>query len=468
MDKDKISSLDILSEFGLTDNQAKVFLAITKLDTPTVTEVADESGVRREEIYRLLPGLEKIGLIERLLGKPLRLKMLDPKSSITTLVTLEKEKAKDHIEFLSTKSKQLLKLLGHQEIISHHEEMDSEFSLIQEKESIRSVLSEIITKAEKQLDILFSRKDLIWLLSTQGEAFQSAFTRGVKIRIISEPTTTKDRIPKILHRQFPGEAEVPLKYIKKPNAFYIVADNSQLILITTGVQHLPSATCLWTNNKSFVTMTDSSFENHWHDSVHWTNVDGINLAVSKQEDCEERAVHMHRILLYRSIEVKEKVLFNFLKEYYEAQYLVVYVCTQDCIDDAKKSMHKFGFDPEMIEDTKNLRLLNWNQWMTNSGKFSVEKAIDVWDDLIFESQNLGFKGIAIASDMKFFFDNNLIEELMDYEMHIHKMTGGQMEVMCAYDEKSILERHNPLQLYGRLIGNHTTLLADDKKNKTTG
>jgi sugar-specific transcriptional regulator TrmB len=462
MDKDENSSLDILSEFGLTDNQAKVFLATTKLGTPTVAEVADASGVRREEIYRLLPELEKIGLIERLLGKPLRLKSLDPKASITTLVDLEKERAKDRIELLSTKSKKLLKLLGHREVVSHHEEMDSEFSLIQEKESIRVGLSELITKTEKQLDILFSRKDLIWLVSTQGEALQHAYARGVKIRIMSEPTTTRDRIPKILHRQFPGKAEVPLRYFLQPNAFYIIADSSQLILITTGAQHLPSATCLWTNNQSLVSMTASSFEEHWHDSVHWKNVDGINLSVAQQERCEERGVHVHRVLLYRSIEVKEKVLLNFLKEHYEAQYLVIYVCVQDCIDDAKKSMHKFGFDPEMIDDPKNLRLLNWNQLIMKNEEYSVDKAIDVWDELIVESQNLGFEGVAIASDMKFFFDNDMIEELIDYEKHLHKMAGEQMELMCAYEEKLILERDNPLWLYGRLIGHHTALLTEEK------
>ena len=121
-DEEKIS-FDILSEFGLTENQAKVFIATTRLGTPTVSEVADASEVRREEVYRLLPELEKMGLIERLLGKPLRLRTPNPKSAITTLVNLEREKAKDRITELSAKSRDLLQYLGHQPVESSSDEV---------------------------------------------------------------------------------------------------------------------------------------------------------------------------------------------------------------------------------------------------------------------------------------------------------------------------------------------------------
>ena len=462
MNKDESLSLEILAEFGLTENQAKVFLATTKLGTPTVAEVADVSEVRREEIYRLLPELEKIGLIERLLGKPLRLKTLDPASSITTLVNLEREKANDRISELSMKSKKLLQFLGEHEGLPEEGELTSEFSLIQEKESIRVGLHELISKAEKQIDVLLSRKDLIWFVSTQGESLHKAFEDGVKIRIMSEPTSGRDRIPKILHRQFPGATEVPLKYLLNPNAFYIIADKYRLIMITSGVGHLPSSTCLWTNNKSLVSLTSSSFEGHWHDSVHWKTVEGITLAVAPQEESGEEQAHVHRFLLYHSNETKEKVLFNFLKERYEAGYMVMYICSEDCINNAKEAMQKFGFDSKLIDDPKNLRLLSWNQWMLDNGEFSIDKAIETWDELFFESQDLGFKGLAAASDMNFFFDNNLIDTLEDYEKQVHRMIEGQMELKCAYEEKAILQSENPLQLYGRVVGYHTALLTEDK------
>ena len=125
-------------------------------------------------------------------------------------------------------------------------------------------------------------------------------------------------------------------------------------------------------------------------------------------------------------------------------------------------MQKFGFDSKLIDDPKNLRLLSWNQWMLDNGEFSIDKAIETWDELFFESQDLGFKGLAAASDMNFFFDNNLIDTLEDYEKQVHRMIEGQMELKCAYEEKAILQSENPLQLYGRVVGYHTALLTEDK------
>ena len=60
---------DLLLGLGLTLNQAKVYLAVIKLEKTTVGQVANFSKVRREDVYRILPSLEKMGLIERLLGQ---------------------------------------------------------------------------------------------------------------------------------------------------------------------------------------------------------------------------------------------------------------------------------------------------------------------------------------------------------------------------------------------------------------
>jgi sugar-specific transcriptional regulator TrmB len=463
MNNEEKISFDILSEFGLTENQAKVFIATARLGNPTVSEIAEKSEVRREEVYRLLPELEKMGLIERLLGKPLRLKTPNLGSAITSLVKIEREKAKDRITELSNKSNELLQYLGHSSVEpSSDKEVVSDFSLIQEKELIRVGLYDMINNASSQLDILFSRTDLIWLLSTEGEVLQKAADSGVKIRIMSEPPSDRDRLPKILRRRFSDETQVPMKYILNPTAFYFIMDRSQLMFVTSGVHHLPSASCLWTNNESFVRMASNNFENRWHESVHWKTVDGIALSVSPQDGSEGGTSHVHRILLYESQESKFKVLFHFLKNRYDAGYMIIYVCPENCIEDIKEAMCKFGFEDKAVNAQKQIRILEWTYWMLNDGSFNIEKAIDVWDELYFEAQDLGFSSIAVASDMKFFFDNNLIDELEEYEKQIHNIMVGQMEWKCAYDEKSLLSTSEPLQLYARLLGSHTILLTEEK------
>ena len=59
-------STDLLTDFGLTPYQAKIYLAAVKLGPSAAGKLAKVAGVRREEVYRTLPKLEKAGLIERM------------------------------------------------------------------------------------------------------------------------------------------------------------------------------------------------------------------------------------------------------------------------------------------------------------------------------------------------------------------------------------------------------------------
>lgn len=65
---------EMLSDFGLTRNQAKVYIATAQLGLSSVGQISKLSKVRREDVYRVLPKLEKKGLIEKLLGTPTKIR----------------------------------------------------------------------------------------------------------------------------------------------------------------------------------------------------------------------------------------------------------------------------------------------------------------------------------------------------------------------------------------------------------
>jgi sugar-specific transcriptional regulator TrmB len=52
-----------LKDFGLTENEAKVYLANLELGSATVQEVAKKSGVKRTTIYTMLENLKRYGLM---------------------------------------------------------------------------------------------------------------------------------------------------------------------------------------------------------------------------------------------------------------------------------------------------------------------------------------------------------------------------------------------------------------------
>jgi sugar-specific transcriptional regulator TrmB len=98
---------DLLLGLGLTLNQAKVYLAILKLEKTTVGQVAKFSKVRREDVYRILPALEKMGLIEKLLGKPTEIRATPISDALTFLVAEEKTRSDDRLSGMRSRVKRL-------------------------------------------------------------------------------------------------------------------------------------------------------------------------------------------------------------------------------------------------------------------------------------------------------------------------------------------------------------------------
>jgi len=98
---------DLLLGLGLSLNQARVYLTVLKLEKTTVGQVSKFSKVRREEVYRILPSLEKLGLIERLLGKPTEIRATPISDALSFLVSEEKAKSDDRLSGMRSKVKSL-------------------------------------------------------------------------------------------------------------------------------------------------------------------------------------------------------------------------------------------------------------------------------------------------------------------------------------------------------------------------
>jgi len=89
---------EMLSDFGLTRNQAKVYIATAQLGLSSVGQISKLSKVRREDVYRVLPKLEKRGLIEKLLGTPTKIRATPIKEAIAILIKREEESFRTSVE----------------------------------------------------------------------------------------------------------------------------------------------------------------------------------------------------------------------------------------------------------------------------------------------------------------------------------------------------------------------------------
>ena len=94
---------------GLSPNQAKVYQTILKLGNVPVGLIAKSSSVRREDVYKVLPTLEKMGLVEKLLGKPAMIRATSVAGALASLIVDEKVKSDEKIAAMKTKFQVLSK-----------------------------------------------------------------------------------------------------------------------------------------------------------------------------------------------------------------------------------------------------------------------------------------------------------------------------------------------------------------------
>ena len=75
-----------LLRLGLTEYEAKTYIAIISLNTGSISEICTRSSVPRSRTYDVLARLQERGLVERLDSTPIKYKAQDPKMAIEDML----------------------------------------------------------------------------------------------------------------------------------------------------------------------------------------------------------------------------------------------------------------------------------------------------------------------------------------------------------------------------------------------
>jgi sugar-specific transcriptional regulator TrmB len=249
---------DLLLGLGLSLNQARVYLAVLKLEKTTVGQVAKFSKVRREEIYRILPALEKMGLIERLLGKPTEIRATFISDALTFLVAEEKRKSDERL--LGMKS--TVKKLSLKEWAQQPPEEESIFILIPDKKAILAKTSGLIGDSRKEVALIADKTRIMPVLSRFSDEWKRGIKSGVQIRLILEgdspDASLKEKVKKLI-----GGVSVQVKFHCEPLNHFIMSDDKEALITTSKESGLGESPSLWTNNSNLIGVLRTGFESDW-------------------------------------------------------------------------------------------------------------------------------------------------------------------------------------------------------------
>lgn len=85
----KNDTFEILQHLGLTCTQTKIYLALLEVEESPVKTISKISGIDRAEVYRKISSLLKLGLIEKILGVPIKFKAVPLEDSLNLLLKEE-------------------------------------------------------------------------------------------------------------------------------------------------------------------------------------------------------------------------------------------------------------------------------------------------------------------------------------------------------------------------------------------
>ena len=255
--------------FGLSRNEAKAYLALLQLRQASASTVAKLSNVPRQEIYRVLPHLEKLGMAEAIIGKPTKFLAISPEEALSELINYQQEiLAKRISELRQAKSvleSELKKLEGKSAGLTRFE--PAHYILISGQRLVNEKIQEMLQKAKNEVLWMAPKLEIrVAVIYGRDEMLRRCAGRKVKVRIITE-VDEKNVADLIKLSKF-----CEIRHAPNVTSTITIVDGKELI-IGSAVHFSESLNDeelrhkLWTNDLSHINIMRDFFEKVWSSSI---------------------------------------------------------------------------------------------------------------------------------------------------------------------------------------------------------
>lgn len=456
-------SIKTLSDFGLTPYEARIYIAIVKLGLTTARKIAKVADIRREEVYRTLPKLENTGLVERVLGRPVKVKALPIEDALSLLVNRKEEVARREIRELTEKREKLLETFRADIQDTQMNEEGAHFTLISEREAVSKRIISLIGHSRNAVDFVDSFENAFRFVLTYSDSLNEAMKRNVDVRIITEHPDNADLIPDALRKHVPDNT-FTIRYCEDLPSQYVLFDNQQALITTSAGSTLAESKFLWTDDPSLVGIIQRDFDELFRASVDWAD-----LTISDQDKLMRILKRLrprdHAVLFYDSLEAKHNTLFSYIKSGLKRGEAARYICSEESPNEIRESMQQFGIDVERFERGGALGILHYTDMYIKEGVFSIDDVMDTWSKSFDEVMSLGFKGMRVTGEMSCFIKHNLVSELIEYEHALHTVLDIPMTAICAYNVEILSSVEDPIDVYSELVKAHGKVLFAGKSKQ---
>jgi sugar-specific transcriptional regulator TrmB len=247
---------------GLSPNQAKVYQTILQLGNATVLDIAKSSSVRREDVYKVLPALEKMGLAEKLLGKPIIIRATPVAGALTSLILDEKVKSDERITSMKMKFQELSKAKWVQPVVDKEESL---YALIPKGKGITAKLTSLIAGSKSNLIGIETLKEISHITSLLSSEIKRAIHNGVEVKLIIEDFNSELYQKKQVLQNINIES-INIRFNNSTLNTFAVFDGKDAMISTSRRKISEDISALWTTDPNLIGILRGYFESAWSES----------------------------------------------------------------------------------------------------------------------------------------------------------------------------------------------------------
>jgi sugar-specific transcriptional regulator TrmB len=248
-----------LQEYGLTRNEARVLFFLAKTGPSRASGVSRSVQINRTETYRTIKNLQRRGLVEATLERPVRFQSMPFEKCLQILI----DERKAGLRILERRGEDLRRVFATMQLEPVRQEIER-FQVVEGRLRIEQKLQSMYTQARKSVMTVLSSSELV-RVDTSGllDLLVQSNQTGVRVRAITAIEHSNLGVVEKLTETIEVR-HLDLKARPVPRVS-IIDDVEALFEITTADEtQRNEEVALWINSRPFVGNLQAYFEEMWN------------------------------------------------------------------------------------------------------------------------------------------------------------------------------------------------------------
>ena len=258
-----------LGIFGVNKTQAKIYVALNVLGAASASEVAALAKIRREETYRIMPVLERKGLVTIKFGRPRKFAAIEPEIALENMATKRIKALEDETSELGRKKAELIVQLKN---ASFRIDEEKSIESLSQHENVQMRLTQVTQKARQQIDVATLSEELEAPFLKQIRTIANSSLQ-VNVRMIIDGFETEEEAQeldyvgelKLLRLSQPETSKIEMRQVKVLPFNLLLVDDAEAVWGDFQSKNA-QLKALWTNDSAQVDILRRAFQNLWREA----------------------------------------------------------------------------------------------------------------------------------------------------------------------------------------------------------